>query len=197
MKGDVTTTASDWTRPAYRGRERWGAFIGGTFVEPDDAQTFAVTDPATGEEIAHVVSGGPVLVDLAVRDARRAFESWRDTPPRERGRLMRLVAERIRANVEELAELEPREVGKPRRDALRFDVSFSHAAFDYFAGLAETLHGEILDQGPIEARIVYEPYGVVAAILPFNWPRSTSPRSVRRRWPRATSSSSSPVSKRL
>ena len=83
---------------------------------------------------------------------------------------MRLVAERIRSNVEELAELEAREVGKPRRDALRFDVSFSHAAFDYFAGLAETLHGEILDQGPIEARIVYEPYGVAAAIVPFNWP---------------------------
>jgi acyl-CoA reductase-like NAD-dependent aldehyde dehydrogenase len=166
----VTITASDSTRPAYRGREVWGAFIGGSFVEGKDAQTFAVADPATGQEIARVVNGGTELVDLAVRDGRRAFESWRDTPPRERGRLMRLVAERIRANVDELAELEAREVGKPRRDALRFDVSFAHAAFDYFAGLAETLHGEILDQGPIEARIVYEPYGVVAAILPFNWP---------------------------
>ena len=83
---------------------------------------------------------------------------------------MREVAARIREHVDELAELEAREVGKPRRDAQRFDVSFSHAGFDYFAGLADTLHGEILDQGPIEARVVYEPYGVVAAILPFNWP---------------------------
>ena len=83
---------------------------------------------------------------------------------------MRQVAARIRDHVDELAELEAREVGKPRRDAQRFDVSFSHAGFDYFAGLADTLHGEILDQGPIEARILYEPYGVVAAILPFNWP---------------------------
>ena len=83
---------------------------------------------------------------------------------------MREVAARIRDHVDELAELEAREVGKPRRDAQRFDVSFSHAGFDYFAGLADTLHGEILDQGPIEARVIYEPYGVVAAILPFNWP---------------------------
>ena len=80
------------------------------------------------------------------------------------------VAARIREHVDELAELEAREIGKPRRDALRFDVSFSYAGFDYFAGLADTLHGEIIDQGPIEARVVYEPYGVVAAILPFNWP---------------------------
>jgi hypothetical protein len=59
--------------------------------------------------------------------------------------------------------------GKPRRDALRFDLSYCHAGYDY-AGLADTLHGEILDQGPIEAHVIYEPYGVVAAILPFNWP---------------------------
>ena len=100
---------------------------------------------------------------------RRFAEDWRWRSPRERGALMREVAARIREHVDELAELEaPRWAS--RRDALRFDVSFSHAGFDYFAGLADTLHGEILDQGPIEARIVYEPYGVVAAILPFNWP---------------------------
>nr|WP_284288909.1 aldehyde dehydrogenase family protein [Angustibacter aerolatus] len=68
------------------------------------------------------------------------------------------------------ASLEAREVGKPRRDALRFDVSFASAGFDFYAGLTDTLHGEVIDQGPIEARVHYEPYGVVAAILPFNWP---------------------------
>lgn len=117
-----------------------------------------------------MVSGGAALADRAVADARRAFPAWRDTPPRERGRLLRLVAAKIRAHADELAELEAREVGKPRRDALRFDVSYCSAGFDYYAGIGETLHGEIIDQGPIEARVLYEPYGVVAAILPFNWP---------------------------
>ena len=155
---------------SYAGRELWGAFIGGAFVEAGDAGTFAVMEPATGQQLARVVNGGADLVDRAVAVARRAYGPWRDTPPRERGRLLRLVAAKIRAHVDELAELEAREVGKPRRDALRFDLSYCHAGYDYYAGLADTLHGEILDQGPIEAQVIYEPYGVVAAILPFNWP---------------------------
>ena len=152
-------------------RKLWGAFIGGAFVEAGHLPTFAVHEPATGDEIARVVNADAAVVDRAVSDARRAYEqTWRHMPPRERGHLLGQGAARIRANADELAELEAREVGKPRRDAQRFDVSFSHACFDYFAGLADTLHGEILNQGPIEARVVYEPYGVVAAILPFNWP---------------------------
>jgi len=156
--------------PPYAGRDLWGAFIGGGFLEVGDAETFAVMEPATGRQLARVVNGGADLVDRAVADARRAYGPWRDTPPRERGRLLRLVAAKIRAHADELAELEAREVGKPRRDAAAFDISYSHAGYDYYAGIAETLHGEILDQGPIEARVIYEPYGVVAAIMPFNWP---------------------------
>jgi acyl-CoA reductase-like NAD-dependent aldehyde dehydrogenase len=148
-----------------------GAFVGGEWLEPAGSDGFAVMEPATGRELGHVRSSGPAEVDAAVTDAQRRFaDDWRWRSPRERGAVMRQVAARIREHVDELAELEAREVGKPRRDALRFDVSFSHAGFDYFAGLADTLHGEIVDQGPIEARVIYEPYGVVAAILPFNWP---------------------------
>ena len=150
---------------------RRGAFVGGSWIESVEAEPFAIIEPATGEELARVAPSGRADVDAAVTSAGARFaDDWRWRSPRERGALLREVAARIRDHVDELAELEAREVGKPRRDALRFDISFSHAAFDYFAGLADTLHGEILDQGPIEARIVYEPYGVVAAILPFNWP---------------------------
>ncbi len=148
----------------------WGAHIAGAWVPVGDRETFAVLEPATGQELARVVSGDEHLVADAVADSRRAFAQWRALAPRERGRLLRLVAATIREHLDELADLEAREVGKPRRDAQRFDLSFCHAGFDYYAGLADTLHGEILDQGPIEARVVYEPYGVVAAILPFNWP---------------------------
>jgi len=166
----MTATTSRATPSPLGGREVWGAFIGGEWVDPGDADTFTVMEAATGLPLARVVSGGAELVDRAVADARRAMRAWRDTSPRERGRLLRAVAAKIREHVDELAELEAREVGKPRRDALRFDISYSHAGYDYYGGLADTLRGEILDQGPIEARVVYEPYGVVAAILPFNWP---------------------------
>jgi acyl-CoA reductase-like NAD-dependent aldehyde dehydrogenase len=149
----------------------WGPTISGKLVEIAGGVTFGVQEPTTGEEIARVQSCTPELVNKAVLDSRRAFdEDWRHRSPRERADLMRKVAARIRDHVDELADLEAREVGKPRRDAFRLDIAFSHACFDYFAGLADTLHGEILDQGVIEARVILEPYGVVAAILPFNWP---------------------------
>ena len=156
---------------APRSTRRAGTFADGTWMDATGGDAFAVVEPATGAELARVEISDAAAVDAAVIGAKRRFdEDWRWRSPRERAALMREVAAHIREHVSELGELEAREVGKPRRDAQRFDVSFSHAAFDYFAGLADTLHGEILDQGPIEARILYEPYGVVAAILPFNWP---------------------------
>ncbi len=152
-------------------RPVWGAFIGGHFIDHDGADTFEVLEAATGLAMARIVVATDEMVDLAVTDSRRAYEDvWRHLSPKERGALMRQVAARIREHSDELGELCAREVGKPKRDALRVDVVSSHSSFDYYAGIAETVHGEILDQGPIEARIAYEPYGVVAAILPFNWP---------------------------
>ena len=165
-------TGASWaTTGLLRERPLWGAFIGGSFVEAGDAATFEVIEAANGRALARVVVADDALVDRAVVDARRAYdEVWRCTSPKERGLLMRQVATRIRDHADELAELCAREVGKPKRDALRVDVLSCHSSFDYYAGLTEMVHGEILDQGAIEARVVYEPYGVVAAILPFNWP---------------------------
>jgi acyl-CoA reductase-like NAD-dependent aldehyde dehydrogenase len=151
----------------------WRAFIDGSWVPAGDPAggAFDVLEPATGELLARVAAASDAVTDQAVVSARRAFEqTWRHTTPRERARLLREVAAVIREHAGELAELEAREVGKPRRDALRFDLSYCSAGFDYYGGLAETLHGELIDAGPIEARVKYEPYGVVAAILPFNWP---------------------------
>jgi acyl-CoA reductase-like NAD-dependent aldehyde dehydrogenase len=168
----VTSTpaaaATDLHPPLARGR--WNSFIDGEFVPDGTGDVFDVNEPSTGEVLATVEAADASVVDAAVASAARAQRAWGRMSPRERGTVLRQVADRIRAHADELATLEAREVGKPKRDAGRFDVSFSHAAFDYFAGLADTLHGELLDQGPIEARIVPEPYGVVVAILPFNWP---------------------------
>ena len=152
------------------GTVEWSGYIGGWLVT-EAAETFEVHEPATGELLATVAASSDADVARAVAEARRAYtEHWRNTTPRERAVLMRQVAQVIRDHADEIAELEAREVGKPKRDALCFDVAYSSSAFDYYGGLAETLHGEIIDSGPIEARVKYEPYGVVAAILPFNWP---------------------------
>jgi acyl-CoA reductase-like NAD-dependent aldehyde dehydrogenase len=172
MKGATMTQSSTTATEVRPGTQRiWSAFIAGNWRDPGAAQTFDVVEPATGKPMAKVAASGDAEVAAAVTDSRRAYdEHWRHTTPRERAGLLRRVADVIREHAEEIAELEAREVGKPRRDALRFDVSYSSSAFDYFGGLAETLHGEVIDSGPIEVRVKYEPYGVVAAILPFNWP---------------------------
>jgi acyl-CoA reductase-like NAD-dependent aldehyde dehydrogenase len=159
------------TQALFSRRPLWGPFIGGEFVEVQAPVTFEVIEPARAQPMATVVAASDEVVDQAVRDSRRAYEDvWRGVSPKERSALMREVAARIRDHAGEIAEICAREVGKPVRDALRVDVLSCHSSFDYYAGVAESIHGAILDQGAVEARVVYEPYGVVAAILPFNWP---------------------------
>jgi acyl-CoA reductase-like NAD-dependent aldehyde dehydrogenase len=166
-----TVAAPDVTDKLLSDRPVWGPFIGGAFVEDTAAATIPVLEASTGTRLADLVTADADAVDRAVKDARRAYEeTWRDLSPKERGDLMRKVAAVIREHADELAELVAREVGKPMRDARRVDIVSCHSGFDYYAGIADTVHGEILDQGFIESRVDYEPYGVVAAILPFNWP---------------------------
>jgi len=167
---DATPHAGAATDALLTQRPLWGSFIAGSFVE-GESDTFEVLESANGRVLARVANASLDTVNRAVADSRRAYEEgWRDMSPRERGALMRQVAAKIREHADELAELCAREVGKPKRDALRVDVVSCHTNFDYYAGIADTVHGEVIHQGPVEARVAYEPYGVVAAILPFNWP---------------------------
>ncbi|HEY5333305.1 MAG TPA: aldehyde dehydrogenase family protein, partial [Solirubrobacterales bacterium] len=138
---------------------------------PESDRTFTVLQPATGEVLATVASCGPADVDRAVGSARTAFEDdWRWRTPRERAGFLRQIAALIRKHADELAALETRENGKPIRDSKAFDVTIAHLTFDYFASLGETLADKLLHQGPIRAQVLHEPYGVIGAILPFNWP---------------------------
>ncbi|MGU3500052.1 aldehyde dehydrogenase family protein [Mycobacterium sp. C31M] len=165
----MTITDTETARPPLA-RTEWGAYIDGGFVPVADLPTFEVVEPATATVLATVVSADDALVDRAVRSARAALPAWRALSGRQRGAYLKKVADHIRAHADELGELVSRENGKPKRDALANDVAFSSNCFDFFAGLGDSLPGEIIDQGPIETRVIYEPYGVVACILPFNWP---------------------------
>jgi len=168
---DRPTIDSSRTDGLLAARPVWGPFVSGRFVDAHGAATTPVHEASSGEVLAELVACTTEEVDAAVLDARRAYdETWRWLSPGERAGYLRQVAARIRDHAHELAELCAREVGKPRRDALAVDVSSSHRSFDYYAGIADTLQGQILDQGPIEAHVYYEPYGVAAAVLPFNWP---------------------------
>ena len=129
-----------------------------------------VFDPATGSRLATIRGGGAAEVDGAVRAARRAFDDdWRMRPGRERGALLQAVARRLRGHADEIAAIETSENGKPLAQA-RLDVEAAIASFDYFGGIAGKLPGDWWDAGPVQAASFLEPYGVVGAIIPFNWP---------------------------
>src|SRR5690606_5054136 len=107
--------------------------IGGKWVDAVSGKTFPVVDPATGAEIARVAEGDKAAIDLAVKAARKAFESgpWAEMSPSKRGRLMHRIGDLILENVDELATLESLDNGKPYAVAKAADVPLSADMFHY------------------------------------------------------------------
>ena len=133
--------------------------------------TFATLNPATGEVLAHIEVAGPAVVDAAVAKARVAQKKWAAMTGTERGRILRRVADILRARNKELAELETRDTGKPIQETSVVDVISGADCFEYYAGVAPTLSGEHLDLGPQAFGYTRrEPLGVVAGIGAWNYP---------------------------
>lgn len=133
--------------------------------------TFATLNPATGEVLAHIEVAGPAAVDAAVAKARVAQKKWAALTGTERGRILRRVADILRARNKELAELETRDTGKPIQETSVVDVISGADCFEYYAGVAPTLSGEHLDLGPQAFGYTRrEPLGVVAGIGAWNYP---------------------------
>src|SRR6266478_11299 len=147
-------------------------YINGQWVKSSSGEMFPVYDPSTEEVIAHVASGTATDVDLAVKAARAAFDScpWPQTSAAERGRLLYKLAEKIRANAAQLAELECRNSGKPIVEA-EYDITDAATCFEYYAGLANKLLGHV---NPVPANALSftlrEPVGVAGQIIPWNYP---------------------------
>jgi betaine-aldehyde dehydrogenase len=131
---------------------------------------FIVENPATGERVAVVQGAGPDQVDQAVRAAHAAHLDWKERPARQRGRYLRNAAEVIRAHADEIAALESLEMGKPITQARQFDVEAAISIFEYVGSLVEVLPSQARDYGPVFDVTTLEPFGVIAGIVPFNWP---------------------------
>jgi acyl-CoA reductase-like NAD-dependent aldehyde dehydrogenase len=143
-------------------RTRWSS--------ASEVDQIVVDNPATGRQVTVVQGGGPDQVDEAVRAAHAAHQRWRRRPARERGRYLRRVAEVIRTHADEIAELESFEMGKPVTQARQFDVEAAISIFEYFGSVVEVLQNQARDYGPVFDVTTLEPFGVIAGIVPFNWP---------------------------
>ncbi|KAL9068802.1 MAG: hypothetical protein Q9157_006382 [Trypethelium eluteriae] len=136
-----------------------------------DGTMFPIYNPATGKVITNVVAGTSKEVDLAVKAANEAYsKDWRWRSPSERSGLLFACANELDKHLDDLAVLLCLENGKPASGARQFDLNFLSRIFRYYAGLIDKLPSELYDSGIVYTNVFHEPYGVVGAILPFNWP---------------------------
>lgn len=154
-------------------------FINGQWVPSQSGQTFDVVNPATAQTIARVARGNSHDVDAAVAAARKAFEQgpWPKLTTSERGKLLWKLADLLEAHLDEFAELESIDNGKPISVARVADVPLAVDLFRYMAGWSTKLEGSIIPISVPYAKgaefLSYtrrEPIGVVGQIIPWNFP---------------------------
>ena len=145
--------------------------IGGDLRDGSSGETHIINSPPTGERLADVSRATAADVDASVAAARRALEGpWAKTSPQKRARMLNRLAQLLEERSDALAELEARNVGKPKWQALA-EIKQAVADFELYAGLAGHLYGRSFQVNPsILSYTLREPVGVVAAIVPWNYP---------------------------
>jgi 5-carboxymethyl-2-hydroxymuconic-semialdehyde dehydrogenase len=137
--------------------------------------TFETHNPATGEVLAQVASGGEEEVNAAVAAAKAAFPGWAATPVKERARLMRNLGDLIAKNVPEIADMETADSGQVTNQTKRVLIPRAAENFYYFAELAQHQHGETYDSDTGHLNYtLWQPVGVCALISPWNIPFMTA-----------------------
>lgn len=147
------------------------AFINGQYQKT--ANDYPVINPATNQLLVNMSACSSEDVDIAVQYAKATFESgvWAQLAPRERKQKIKKLAELIRENAEEIALLETLNVGKPIQDSLNVDVAGAAFCFDWYAESIDKIYDEIAPTSQDQLALVSrEPIGVVAAVVPWNFP---------------------------
>ncbi|CAN7470238.1 aldehyde dehydrogenase family protein [Pararhizobium sp. LjRoot255] len=150
-------------------------YINGEWVAPLEGGALPVINPATEEVFHYIPAGTAPDAEVAVAAARAAFDHgpWPRMTGVDRAKILRAMAEGIRSRLPELTRLEVMDNGKPIPEA-EWDLTDAAGCFDFYAGLAEELDGEVeeiaLADGRFTSKAVREPLGVAVAIVPWNYP---------------------------
>ena len=151
--------------------KRYDLLIDGKRVPPSSGEYSVDINPATEEPIAYVAQGSVADVDTAVRAARAALKVWNALRAAERSRILNRFAELLRAHQEELAALESLDAGKPISAVQRQDLPAAIDTLAYYAGWCDKITGQVVPVRPDALTYtIREPVGVVAAIVPWNFP---------------------------
>lgn len=154
--------------------------VGGKWLPTASGDEMDVRSPLDGEVFTTITASGPEDVDAAVTAARAAFDTdaWGQLTAAERGRLMLKLSLRILDEAEPLAQLESRDNGKPMKQA-RADMVACSRYFEFYGGGADKVHGEIIPfMAGYNVQVAREPYGVIACIIPWNYPSQMFARAL-------------------
>ncbi|CEM30451.1 unnamed protein product [Vitrella brassicaformis CCMP3155] len=148
-------------------------FIDGEFVESSALETFKTHDPATGDLIATVQQANEEDVNKAVAAAKRAFPNWSQADGRFRRDCLYRLADLMERHIDELAEMESRDSGKPITEAKTVDLPLAIEAIRYYAGWADKIQGDTIPLSNHHSTLAYstrEPVGVCGQLIPWNFP---------------------------
>ena len=165
-----------FARPGSNGalmsyESRYDNFIGGEWVAPAKGLYFENPTPVTGQTFCEVARSDEADVEKALDAAHAAAPAWAKTAPAERAAILNKIADRIQANTDSLALAEVWDNGKPIREALAADIPLAADHFRYFAAAIRAQEGSLsqIDDDTV-AYHFHEPLGVVAQIIPWNFP---------------------------
>jgi acyl-CoA reductase-like NAD-dependent aldehyde dehydrogenase len=147
------------------------AFMDGAFRDSKSGRRTTLINPATEAALCEVAAADVAEASAAVESAQRAWESgWRDLAPGKRAEILFNIARKLRENLEELAQLEMLQIGKPISDA-RDEIGLGARVFEYYAGAIARFGGETLPvaRGGFDFTL-RQPMGTVACIVPWNFP---------------------------
>ncbi len=155
------------------------AYSGGRWIAADSGDTFAVSNPADGAEIARVPELGAAETRRAVAAAEAALPAWRARTAKERGAILRRWHELILEHTEDLARLMTAEQGKPLAES-RGEVAYGASFVEWFAEEAKRVYGDVIPHHTADKRLIAlkQPVGVFAAITPWNFPIAMITRKV-------------------
>ena len=156
-----------------------GAYINGQWVASDQGDTLAVTNPATGEVIAHVASCGAAETRRAIEAAQAAQVDWRQKSIKERATILRKWFNLMMENQEDLAKILTAEQGKPLAEA-RGEIAYGASYIEWFAEEGKRIYGDTIPHSTGDKRLVVikQPVGVVACITPWNFPNAMLTRKI-------------------
>jgi succinate-semialdehyde dehydrogenase / glutarate-semialdehyde dehydrogenase len=153
------------------------AYVDGTWVDADSGETFAVTNPATGETLADLPRMGADETRRALAAAERALPAWKHATATDRARALRRLADLMVEHEDELARLMVLEQGKPLAEA-RVEVAYAASFYEWFAEEAKRVYGDTIPSPWPDKRILVtkEAVGVTAGITPWNFPSAMPAR---------------------